>query len=124
MPASKAVVVIRNGLPPRSVDQVAKTLAMKPSELARILGISPRTLRDQASRATRLSRENTEKLVRAARVHALARRVFSTDDAANRWLAAPALALDGFAPFDLLDTDVGAREVELVLHGIAHGNIL
>jgi uncharacterized protein (DUF2384 family) len=32
--------------------------------------------------------------------------------------------LGGHAPIDLLDTDVGAQEVEALLNGIAYGNVM
>jgi putative toxin-antitoxin system antitoxin component (TIGR02293 family) len=62
--------------------------------------------------------------VRIARVQILARRVFSSDDAVAGWLQTPARSLGGLAPIDLLDTDIGAREVESLVHGIAFGNVM
>lgn len=124
MPLSKAVAVIRTGLPTGAFDGVAKVLFLTADELAAKLGVSPRTLRDQRKRAVRLSRENSEKLVRIARVHREARKIFTTDEAVSQWLRSPAPALDGLAPLDMLDTDMGAREVEAVLNGIAYGNVM
>jgi putative toxin-antitoxin system antitoxin component (TIGR02293 family) len=63
-------------------------------------------------------------LVRIARVHREARKIFTTDEAVSQWLRSPAPALDGLAPIDMLDTDMGAREVEAVLNGIAYGNVM
>jgi putative toxin-antitoxin system antitoxin component (TIGR02293 family) len=124
MPPTQAVGVIRTGLPAGAFAGVAKALSLTIDELAAKLGISPRTLRDQRKRIGRLSVENTEKLVRIARIHQLARKVFTTDQAVSQWLAATAPALDGLKPIDLLDTDTGAREVEAVLNGIAFGNFM
>lgn len=61
---------------------------------------------------------------RFARIHALARQIFSTDDAVAQWLRAPAPALAGQTPLALINTDAGAREVEAVLQGIAAGNVM
>ncbi len=124
MPAAKAVKFIRDGLAASAFDGVAKALSLSEDQLAIKLGVSPRTLRDQRKRTGRLSSENSEKLVRAARVHHLARKIFSTDAAVSQWLASPAPALGGVAPLDILDTDVGTREVESVLQGIAYGNVM
>lgn len=124
MPTTQAVGVIRAGLPTEAFAGVAKALSLTVDELAAKLGISPRTLRDQRKRKGRLSVENTEKLVRIARIHQLARKIFTSDEAVSQWLAATAPALDGLKPIDLLDTDTGAREVESVLHGIAFGNVM
>jgi putative toxin-antitoxin system antitoxin component (TIGR02293 family) len=124
MPINRAVEAIRAGLPAGAFDGVAKVLSLTADELAAKLGISPRTVRDQRKKAVRLSRENTEKLVRIARIQRQARTIFTTDQAVSQWLASPAPALEGLAPIGMLDTDIGAREVEAVLNGIAYGNVM
>ena len=124
MPLGKAVKAIRAGLPARAFVAVANTLSLTSDELATKLGISPRTVRDQRKRRVRLSSETSEKLVRVVRVQRLGRKIFTTDEAVSQWLASPAPALDGLKPIDILDTDMGAREVESVLNGIAYGNVM
>jgi len=124
LPLSKAVSAIRTGLPAGAFAGVATALSLSVDELAAKLGISPRTVRDQRKKAARLSRENTEKLVTVARLQRQARKIFTTDAAVSQWLTSPAPALDGVAPIDLLDTDLGAREVEAVLNGLAYGNVM
>lgn len=124
MPANRAVEVIRAGLPARAFVGVAQILSLTVDELAGKLGVSPRTIRDQRKKLARLSSENTEKLVRIARIQHQARRIFSTNEAVSGWLRSPAPALEGALPIDLLDTDLGSREVENVLNGIAYGNVM
>jgi len=124
LPSASAIALIRGGLPSGAFDVAAKTLALTRAELASKLGISARTLRDQRKRKVRLSPENTEKLVRVARIQALGRTLFSTDAAVAEWLSSPAPALDGTKPIDLLDTETGARAIESVLHGLAYGNVM
>jgi putative toxin-antitoxin system antitoxin component (TIGR02293 family) len=124
MPTSQAVKVIRAGLPARAFVGVAAALCLTVDELAGKLGVSPRTIRDQRKKLARLSSENTEKLVRIARIQHLARKIFSTDEAVSGWLKSPAPALEASRPIDLLDTDLGAREVEAVLNGIAYDNVM
>ena len=43
------------------------------------------------------------------------------DDSGKRWLHTPNQALGGQRPLDLLDTDLGSRQVEEVLGRIEHG---
>ena len=124
MPMSQAVQVIRSGLPARAFVGVANVLDLSVDELAKKLGVPPRTIRHQRKKATRLSSANTEKIVRTARVLHLAKKIFSTNGAISGWLNSPAPALDGARPIDLLDTGLGAREVEAVLNGIAYGNVI
>jgi putative toxin-antitoxin system antitoxin component (TIGR02293 family) len=124
MPARRAVRVIRLGLPAVAFVGVADVLYLTVDELAGKLRVSPRTVRDQRKKLVRLSSENTEKLVRIARIQSQARKVFSTDEAVAGWLRSPSPALDGTLPIDLLDTDLGAREVESVINGMAYGNVM
>jgi putative toxin-antitoxin system antitoxin component (TIGR02293 family) len=124
MPAAYAVKAIRAGLPARAFVGVADALNLSVDELAGILGVSPRTIRDQRKKLGRLSSENTEKLVRMARIRQQARKVFSTDEAVASWLSSPAPALGGAKPIGLLDTEPGAREIESILNGIAYGNVM
>ncbi|HEU5079827.1 MAG TPA: antitoxin Xre/MbcA/ParS toxin-binding domain-containing protein [Opitutaceae bacterium] len=123
LPFGRAIKVLRTGLAPKDFDTVAKALQIRSDVLAEKLGISVRTLRYQRSKKT-LSPENSEKLFRAARVHEEARKVFTSDAAVSQWLVSPAPALGGRVPLELLDTDIGAREVENVLQGIAYGNVM
>jgi putative toxin-antitoxin system antitoxin component (TIGR02293 family) len=124
MPTAAAVALIRAGLPATAFEATAEALALTVDELATKLGVSPRTIRDQRQRKVRLSAENTEKLVRVARIQTLGRTLFSTDDGVADWLRTPAPALHGTKPIDLLDTDTGAREIEAVLHGMAFGHVM
>jgi putative toxin-antitoxin system antitoxin component (TIGR02293 family) len=124
MPANRAVKVIRAGLPARAFVGVADVLRITVDELAGKLGVSARTIRDQRKKLSRLSSENTGKLVRIARIQNQARKIFSTNEAVSEWLSSPAPALEGALPLNLVDTDVGAREVEAVLNGIAYGNVM
>jgi putative toxin-antitoxin system antitoxin component (TIGR02293 family) len=86
--------------------------------------VSPRSIRYQYKKCGRLSIENTEKLVRIARVLQKALKIFSTNNAVSAWLVSPAPALGGTKPIDLLDIDIGARKVESILGGIAYGNVM
>lgn len=88
------------------------------------MGYPPEPSATNVKKKVRLSAENSEKLVRIARIQTLARSIFSTDAAVAEWLNAPAPALNGIKPIDLVDTDTGAREIEAVLHGIAFGNVM
>jgi putative toxin-antitoxin system antitoxin component (TIGR02293 family) len=47
--------------------------------------------------------------------------VLGDADKARRWLKAPNRALGGEVPFDLLDTDIGAHQIEDVLMRLNHG---
>ena len=64
----------------------------------------------------RFSRDESDRLVRAARVFAAALTLFGGDRAtATAWLASAQPTLGGRMPLDLARTDLGAREVERAL---------
>ena len=58
---------------------------------------------------------------RLARVVAAAEETSDSRDKAARWLRRETSALDGKAPFSLLDTCGGSRQVEDLLAMIDHG---
>jgi putative toxin-antitoxin system antitoxin component (TIGR02293 family) len=69
----------------------------------------------------RLRADESDRLLRLARVAAVAEDVLGAQDKAGRWLQKPNRALGGIVPLDLLDTDLGAEEVVTVLGRIEHG---
>ncbi len=58
---------------------------------------------------------------RLMRVAAQAAEVLGSKEKASSWLRSPNRALAGSRPLDIIDTDLGAREVETVLGRIEHG---
>ncbi len=108
---------IRAGLPYEWVAMISKRANLTTNEIERFIG-SRRTLR---RRGARLSVEESDRIVRIARIFALAEDVFANGERAQTWLRRPNRALDHERPLELLDTDSGARAVEQVLERIAHG---
>jgi len=68
-----------------------------------------------------LTPEQSDRLVRVARLLATAEETFGNQDKAGIWLRRPTTVFGGERPLDLLDTDEGAREVETLLGRISHG---
>src|SRR5271168_1876499 len=120
-PPLEILTQVRNGLPAAMFEQVASTLGLSASTLAAKLGIARRTVTRKRGNGAPLSSETSEKLLRVARIRNLARLVFTTDEALSEWLSKSDTAFGNMAPLDLLDTDLGAREVESLLQSIAHG---
>jgi putative toxin-antitoxin system antitoxin component (TIGR02293 family) len=82
-----------------------------------IMGISQRTFQRCKSQPDDkpLSPEISGRLWKFAEVLGRASEVFSTREAAEAWMMAPAMALDGRCPVDLLTTPVGVEAVEDLL---------
>jgi putative toxin-antitoxin system antitoxin component (TIGR02293 family) len=112
--------LVRAGLPFASISAVASAFELPALDAVAILRIPQRTLA-RRKKEKRLSAEESDRLVRLARIAALAEEVLGSRDAAGRWLAARNRALGGRTPLSELDTDPGAEEVESVLLRLAHG---
>ena len=121
-PASVAVERIRSGIPASAFRTLADRLGVSQNELASKLRVATRTLTRLAGEHKPLPPDITEKVLRAARVMIKARTILSDDPSVVTWLNTEAPALNGVKPIDLLDTDVGAAEVEGLILGLAYGN--
>ena len=113
------VRAVREGLAVQDVDGVLASGRLSAAELDR-LALPRKTLHHRRGLG-RLSPEQSDRLVRLLRVIGAAEEVFGSPAKAHRWLRLPSAALAGHAPLDLLDTEVGARQVETLLGRIAHG---
>jgi putative toxin-antitoxin system antitoxin component (TIGR02293 family) len=111
---------IRKGLPYRSLESVRARLQLSVPEAVRLLHMPARTLA-RRRQTRKLGADESDRLYRIARVAAQAFAVFGAEDKATAWLRRPNRALNGEQPFDLLDTDVGSRQVEDILGRIEHG---
>jgi putative toxin-antitoxin system antitoxin component (TIGR02293 family) len=118
---SELRTAIREGFPQIVIGKVMHSTGMTLKELAASLDLSVRSL--QRRRAGRLARHESDRLYRLARVVALAKHYIGDEESATRWLKRPNRALGGSAPLGLIDTELGAREVENILGRIAYGGV-
>jgi putative toxin-antitoxin system antitoxin component (TIGR02293 family) len=72
-------------------------------------------------RSKRLSRQESERIERIARVLAYAEYVLDDRDAARQWMNAPHRELNGKSPLEVAATEIGARRVESVLNKLFFG---
>jgi putative toxin-antitoxin system antitoxin component (TIGR02293 family) len=80
-----------------------------------------RTLAHRIARHQPLSKGESDKAVRVARITAMAEQVFGEVDRAWRWLRKPQRRFDGKTPIERLATEAGARLVEEMIVQIDHG---
>lgn len=85
------------------------------------LVIPRRTLAHRRARREALSRDESDRVVRIARITALAGEVFGERERSWRWLRAPKRQFRGRSPLELLATETGARLVEELLYRIDEG---
>ena len=118
---SELVNLTREGLPADILLTLAGDLQMDRRTVARVIGIPERTLSRRLAARQRLSPDESDRMVRFARILALANETLGDMTKVSHWLRSPNRVLQGCAPFELLDTDAGVQSVETVLGRIAYG---
>jgi putative toxin-antitoxin system antitoxin component (TIGR02293 family) len=114
------IKAIRSGLSYGSLEAVKTRFDIKAEILNSLLHLPPRTLARRKS-SKRFDSEESDRLVRIARIGTLAEETLGSRERAAGWLRSANRALGGAAPISRLDTDLGTREVEDLLLRIAHG---
>lgn len=113
---------IRSGLPYGALESIVERFQLPKGVLSLVLALPPST-EMRRKRDKRLSGGESDRLYRLARILAHARRTFGSDDAASAWLREANRALGGSTPLALLETELGADEVEAVLGRLDYGVI-
>ena len=113
------IAAVRNGFPVKTIEHVIESGRMTLAEIDEV--VLPRKTLSHRRKIGTLTSEQSDRLVRAARVIAEAEETFGSQEKAGRWLRRPTEALGGEKPIALLDTSAGAAEVETLLGRIAHG---
>ncbi len=111
---------VRSGLPFSAFLALTKQLEIAPQQLTAVFGIPPRTVA-RRKEARQLNPQESDRLYRVARTVSQAVEVLGSIDKARVWLKTPNRALGCEMPLDLLDTDIGTREVEEVLLRLNYG---
>lgn len=119
-PLSLAAAV-RSGFKYRAIDQFVRETDLPLSAVGELIHVPGRTLIRRKTEG-RLQPEESDRLLRASRIFGLAIDLFEGDRiAALQWLSAPHRALGGEPPIELIQTDVGTREVESLIGRIEYG---
>ena len=112
---------LEEGLSFAAFERLKRRLSVSSQELADAALITQRTLA-RRKRTGRLGPDESDRLVRVSRVFARSIELFEGDvESARSWLMRPVLALGGAVPFEMVKTEVGAREVENLITRIEHG---
>ncbi len=103
-----------------AVGQLARALHVPVDTVLAVSAINRRTFQRRAREKAELTRTESDRVLRIARVAAEAKRVFGDNDRSTRWLNTHSAVLGG-KPLDLLATDAGSRAVEDELGRIEYG---
>jgi putative toxin-antitoxin system antitoxin component (TIGR02293 family) len=111
---------VKKGLPYASLEALIVKFGLAREEAAAALHLPQRTIA-RRKKEQKLRADESDRLLRLARVSAQAAATLGSDDKAAQWLRRPNRALGNLAPLDLIDSDIGTRQVEDVLGRIEHG---
>src|SRR2546423_10855244 len=105
------------GLDFGELEALREQLDLPLEQLVAKLGLSRATLHRRKTTG-RLTADESDKVVRFARLLGHAAHIFGGIDEARKWLKTPQRGLGAAVPLDYAQTEVGAREVENLLRRI------
>jgi putative toxin-antitoxin system antitoxin component (TIGR02293 family) len=112
---------LRKGLTYGALERFQRNTRLSGAQVAELIQLPPRTLA-RRKQTGRLEPEESDRLVRVARVFGRALGLFEGDpDAARHWLSSKQPLLGNLVPLALAGTDVGAVEVEHLVGRLEHG---
>lgn len=111
--------LVENRLPAAAIKSLIRG-GLSDSEAYDLI-VPRRTLAHRLAKHQLLSRDESDKAVRVARIVAMAEHVFGEPERAWRWLRKPKERFDRRTPLALLATEAGARLVEETIVQIDHG---
>jgi putative toxin-antitoxin system antitoxin component (TIGR02293 family) len=113
---------IEEGVTYAAFERLQRAAGLSIQELSEIVQISARTLNRRKKENGRFDPDESDRLVRLSRILGRALELFEGDlDGARDWLARPQVGLGGARPFDVVKSEVGAREVEALIGRLEHG---
>jgi len=117
-PALAALVC--KGLPFSELETLRAQLDLPLDRLAQFLGLARATVHRRKA-SGHLNADESDKVLRFARLLGQAAKVFGGITGARAWLETPQYGLAGAVPLAFAGTEVGAREVENLIGRIDHG---
>jgi putative toxin-antitoxin system antitoxin component (TIGR02293 family) len=115
---------VGHGLPRAAAEELAAAVAPEDRGFKYLLVSKPTYARRRAGgAAATLSRDESQRVVRLARIWAFAIEVWGDEPAARRFLTTPHMMLDARRPLDVvLSGEIGGKLVEEVLGRLAYGS--
>ncbi len=111
---------VRAGLRFSALESLQQRYQITQAQMRELIDISERTLARRKIEKT-LSKAESDRLYRVARITAYAEEVLGSAEAATAWLKTPIPALGHETPLSLLDTDEGSQQVINILGRIEYG---
>lgn len=109
----EVVASIEKGFPVRAITNLLEA-GFSRAEIGKVI-IPERTLKHRRSRKEPLSKEESDRAWRTARILAQARTLFGSTEAALQWMRTAKRRFAGRTPIEMIATEAGARLVEEML---------
>jgi putative toxin-antitoxin system antitoxin component (TIGR02293 family) len=118
---AQVIKAIKKGLPYDAVIKLQKESGFPVEQIAEVVQVPLRTLA-RRKKAGRLAPDESERLLRFGFIFDKTLELFDGDQAAaQHWLNSPAKSFGGETPLVMLQTEIGAREVDDLLGRLEHG---
>jgi putative toxin-antitoxin system antitoxin component (TIGR02293 family) len=111
--------IVENRFAPAVINRLLQ-LGLERSELDKVV-IASRTLQHRRSRHSKLSLDESDRVLRLVRILSRAEVTYGSRERALAWLRKPIPRLNNRSPLSMLTTDTGARIVEDTLTQIDEG---
>lgn len=112
---------IEKGLPWKAFERLVRNMGIPAESVAVMIDVPRRTLARRKAEG-RFKPDESDRLLRAARVFGSALRLFDGNrDAAGEWLTELNMALGGVSPLEFARSDIGAEEVVHLVGRIQYG---
>ena len=111
--------LVEKRLPPTAIKSLVRG-GLSDAEVYQLI-VPRRTLAHRIAKHQPLSKEESDRVVRVARVTAMAEQAFGEQERAWRWLRKPKRHFNGKTPIEMLATEAGARLVEEMVAQIEDG---
>lgn len=120
-PTMRFAQEIMKGLPYSSLEHLQRNTGLPRQEMARLVHVKLRTL-DRRRQEGRLEPDESDRAARLSRIFASALELFEYDvEATREWMSKERHALGGVTPWQMAETEPGAREVEALIGRLEHG---
>lgn len=122
--AKQAYVIVKLGIPSRSLKPLSDHLGIGKGAAAGVLGMDRVTANRKVANDDVLPTYAAESMLRLLELDAMARDTFETDEEAAAWLRQPHPMLDGETPLDCAKSGFGAERVKDILNAVKYGGVV
>jgi len=115
------IALVRNGYRYSLLHAVQKEYGLSDKLFAHCIGISDKTYFRLRISGGKLSPLSADRVYRLRKIRELAAKVMESTENAMAWLRRPQPGLGGAVPLELLDTEPGYEQVQLLLNQLEYG---